>query len=162
MHAPQIDLAVEAGAWPSEPALRQLAGRAVAAAFAVLAELRAAAAERAAGGELSLLFTDDAAMRRLNRQWRDQDRPTNVLSFPQAAGPLLGDVILAAETVAREATLAEKPLEDHMAHLIVHGFLHLLGYDHETEAEAEAMEELERAALQRLGIADPYAAPQAQ
>jgi probable rRNA maturation factor len=103
-------------------------------------------------------------MRRLNKTWRGKDKPTNVLSFPQAGGAfpqkrglLLGDVILAAETVAREAALAEKPLEDHMAHLIIHGFLHLLGYDHQVEADAEKMEQLERVALKRLGISDPYA-----
>jgi probable rRNA maturation factor len=73
---------------------------------------------------------------------------------------MLGDIVLAAETLAREAALADKPLEDHMAHLIIHGFLHLLGYDHEDEAEAEKMEQLERAALARIGIADPYAAAQ--
>jgi probable rRNA maturation factor len=103
-------------------------------------------------------------MRRLNKTFRGKDKPTNVLSFPQAGGAspgngalLLGDVILAAETVAREAALADKPLEDHMAHLIIHGFLHLLGYDHQGEAEAEKMEQLERVALETLGISDPYA-----
>jgi probable rRNA maturation factor len=112
------------------------------------------------GGELSVLFTDDAPVQRLNAQFRGKDRPTNVLSFPQANGPLLGDIVLAWETVRDEAALAEKPLEAHMAHLIVHGFLHLLGYDHETDGEAEEMEALERAALRRMGIADPYAAAQ--
>jgi probable rRNA maturation factor len=104
-----------------------------------------------------VVFTDDAAMRRLNARYRGKDKATNVLSFPQKSGPLLGDVILAAETVRREAALAAKPLEDHMAHLIIHGFLHLLGHDHEEDAEAEKMEQLERLALQRLGIPDPYA-----
>jgi probable rRNA maturation factor len=85
------------------------------------------------------------------------DKPTNVLSFPQASGPLLGDVILAYETVRDEAALAGKPFRAHMGHLIVHGFLHLLGYDHMEESEAEEMEALERAALGRMGIADPYA-----
>jgi probable rRNA maturation factor len=108
--------------------------------------------------EVSILFTDDAHIQRLNAAWRGKDKPTNVLSFPQGAGPLLGDVVLASETVAREAALAGKPLEAHMVHLIVHGFLHLLGYDHEREDEAEEMEALERAALERMGIADPYAA----
>ncbi len=120
--------------------------------------------------ELSIVFTDDAAMRKLNMAYRGKDSATNVLSFPQAgieppagvagpqlAGMLLGDVILSAETVAGEAALADKPLEDHMAHLIIHGFLHLLGYDHETGREAEKMEQLERVALKTLGIPDPYA-----
>ncbi|MGH6924671.1 MAG: rRNA maturation RNase YbeY [Propylenella sp.] len=127
--------------------------------------------------ELSIVFTDDAAMRKLNAKWRGKDKPTNVLAFPQGGGQwrhpspnpspqgggesaLLGDIVLAAETVSREAKLAELPLEDHMAHLIIHGFLHLLGYDHEAEADAEEMEQLERAALSRIGIPDPYAAAQ--
>jgi probable rRNA maturation factor len=97
-------------------------------------------------------------VRRLNAQYRGRDKPTNVLSFPQPAGPLLGDVVLAAETVRAEAALAGKPLEAHMAHLIIHGFLHLIGYDHKGEEEAEAMEAVERAALERIGISDPYAA----
>jgi probable rRNA maturation factor len=119
--------------------------------------------------EVSILFTDDAAIRRLNAQYRGQDKATNVLSFPQAAGPhgqaggarLLGDIILAFETVGAEAALAGKPLKAHMAHLVIHGFLHLLGFDHEGDAEAETMEALERAALERMGIADPYADAQA-
>ena len=126
--------------------------------------------EHAGAPELSIVFTNDAAMRKLNKAYRGKDSATNVLSFPQhegvapgarsgpqLAGPLLGDVILSAETVAREAVLASKPLEDHMVHLIIHGFLHLLGYDHETEGEAEKMEQLERVALKTLGIPDPYA-----
>lgn len=158
MQAPEIDISVEAGNWPDEAALTSLAGQAVAAAMAAIRD--SGPGEQPfppQGGELSLLFTDDAAIRALNAQWRGKDKPTNVLSFPQADGPLLGDVILAEETVRREAGLAEKPLEAHMAHLIIHGFLHLLGYDHEEEAEAERMEALERAALRRMGIADPYA-----
>jgi probable rRNA maturation factor len=108
------------------------------------------------------VFTDDDGMRRLNARYRGKDRATNVLSFPQKDGALLGDVILAAETVKGEAALADKPLEDHMAHLIIHGFLHLLGFDHEEDVEAEKMEQLERLALDRLGIADPYAAAVSQ
>jgi probable rRNA maturation factor len=161
---PVIEIAVEAGEWPPEEALRRIAQSAVEAALKVLAP-------PTAEGELSILFTDDAQMRELNAEWRGIDKPTNVLSFPQApagaapspaarGGPqtLLGDIVLAAETVAGEAALAELPLEDHVAHLIVHGFLHLLGYDHEVEAEAERMEDLERAALSLIGIPDPTAA----
>lgn len=170
-----IAIAVDAGDWPPERALEALTRRAVDAAVATLeAEASGLAPlplEGAAesGAELSVVFTDDAAIRDLNRKWRGQDKPTNVLSFPLAApvggaetgmiparNLLLGDVILSAETVAREAVLAEKPLEDHMAHLIIHGFLHLLGFDHEVAAEAEKMEQLERLALQGIGIADPY------
>jgi len=160
---PTIDIAVEAGGWPAEAELRALAEVAVEAALAVLrtAEdgLQAPSPPPSSqeGGELSFLFTDDAHIRALNRDYRGVDKPTNVLSFPQASGPLLGDVILAYETVRDEAALAGKPFRAHMGHLIVHGFLHLLGYDHMEESEAEEMEALERAALGRMGIADPYA-----
>jgi probable rRNA maturation factor len=136
----------------------------------------AAAAVRQVAGELvnprlsaSLLFTSDAEIHALNREWRQRDKPTNVLSFPMLAreelvalapdGPpeLLGDVALAYETCAREAAEKGVPLADHAAHLIVHGLLHLAGYDHETStADAEAMEALETKALAICGIADPY------
>ncbi len=155
---PSIEIAVEAGDWPPEDELRAVAERAIAAALAVLRDGSGPPPRALAEGtELSILFTDDAAVQKLNAAWRGKDKPTNVLSFPQASGPLLGDVILAAETVRDEAALAQKPLRDHMAHLIVHGFLHLIGYDHEADAEAEAMEAVEREALARMGIADPYA-----
>lgn len=118
--------------------------------------------------EISLVFTDDAEQRALNRDWRGKDRPTNVLSFPNMddGGPapaglprLLGDVVLARETVAREAREQGKTLADHMVHLLVHGTLHLLGYDHEEAGDAAEMEALERAVLGGLGVADPYADP---
>lgn len=151
-----IDLAVEAGAWPSEAELLALVQRAVGAAFSEL--------DLAGASELSVVFTDDAAIRALNAEWRGKDKPTNVLSFPAfppAKGgplpPMLGDIVLAAETVAREAQEENKPLENHMTHLVIHGLLHLLGYDHETDDEAEEMEAVERAALARLAIPDPYA-----
>ncbi len=155
---PIVDITVDGGDWPSEDALRSIAERAVEAALRTLG--RRAPAR---GATLGILFTDDSTIRKLNARWRGKDKPTNVLSFPQpgpkAGGPLLlGDIVLAAETLRREAALAEMPLEDHTAHLIVHGFLHLLGYDHEVEAEAEEMEGLERAALSRIGISDPTAA----
>jgi probable rRNA maturation factor len=180
MRPPSIKISVEGGNWPPEEALRRLAERAVKAAIDAIASKGAAflLPQRGREGpkfELGILFADDAAIRTLNAKWRGKDKPTNVLSFPQAPGPrrlpsseeaggpaLLGDIVLAAETVAREAALADKPLEDHMAHLIIHGFLHLLGYDHEVEAQAEEMEELERAALSRMGLADPYAAARRQ
>lgn len=112
--------------------------------------------------ELSVVLSDDAAVRVLNRDHRGKDQPTNVLSFPPAfappAGPRpLGDVILAFETVEREAGEQGKAAGDHLSHLVVHGVLHLCGYDHGTEAEAEEMEDVERAVLAGLGIADPYA-----
>lgn len=152
-----IDIAVEAGGWPDEDMLRGIADRAVAAALAELG------AEGAEGAELSLLFTDDAHIRVLNRDWRRKDKPTNVLSFPafpMAPGsplpPMLGDIVLAHETVLSEAELENKPFEHHLTHLIVHGLLHLLGHDHESAPEAEAMEARERAVLARLAIPDPY------
>ncbi len=115
--------------------------------------------------EVSILLTDDAEMRALNRTWRGKDAPTNVLSFPAgdtlACDPsepgLLGDVALAYETTLKEARATNIALSDHVAHLVVHGVLHLLGFDHLTEDEAEQMETLERQALASLGIADPYA-----
>lgn len=154
---PTIEIALAGGDWPREAELARLAERAVEAALAALAPR-----ETAPCRGLSLLFTDDAEMRILNARWRGIDKPTNVLSFPPprragADAPYLGDIALGAQTVRREATLAHKPLEDHIAHLIIHGFFHLLGYDHEVETDAVAMEQLERTALQRMGIADPYA-----
>ena len=153
-----IDLTVEAGSWPQKRALRSLVGKAVDAA------LCEAEVEPDASSELSVVFSDDAHIRKLNAGWRGKDKPTNVLSFPafpmKPGGkmpPMLGDVVLAAETVAREAVLEGKPLDHHILHLVIHGVLHLLGHDHEDVAEAERMEALERAALARLAIPDPYA-----
>ena len=161
MNRPRVAIVVEAGDWPEKKALAAIARRAVKAAEdAVNAGKPSLLSRRSEQPrtELSVVFTDDSRIRRLNARYRGKDRATNVLSFPQKAGALLGDVILASETVRGEAVLADKPLEDHMAHLIIHGFLHLLGYHHEEDAEAEKMEQLERLALGRLGIADPYAA----
>jgi probable rRNA maturation factor len=115
--------------------------------------------------EVSVVFTSDAEVQALNARWRGKDQPTNVLSFPMAdeallgtdAGKMLGDVVLAYGVCAAEAADKRIPIESHAAHLVVHGTLHLLGYDHETsEADAEKMEEAERRALAALGIADPY------
>lgn len=123
------------------------------------------------GLEISLVFTDDAEQRQLNHTYRQRDAATNVLSFPNmeepgegsaaavAAPRLLGDVVLARETVAREAREQDKRLEDHVAHLVVHGVLHLLGHDHQDSDEAERMEALETEILAELGIADPYRLP---
>ena len=114
--------------------------------------------------ELSIVLGNDEMLRGLNRQWRGQDKPTNVLSFPAldatpaplGAPRLLGDVVLAFETVAAEAAAQGKPLADHLRHLVVHGVLHLLGYDHEADADAQRMEASEIAILAGLGVPDPY------
>lgn len=161
MNRPRVAIVVKAGDWPEKKALAAIARRAVKAAADELSAGKPSLNSRGSaqpGTELSVVFTDDSGIRALNARYRGKDRATNVLSFPQSGGALLGDVILAAETVRGEAVLADKPLEDHMAHLIIHGFLHLLGYHHGEDAEAEKMEQLERLALGRLGIADPYAA----
>ena len=115
--------------------------------------------------EISILLTDDAQVRQLNRDYRHKDNPTNVLSFPALdddtpippEGPvLLGDVIIARETTEREAFEESKSLKHHLSHLVVHGVLHLLGYDHDEDDEAEEMESLERSILGALGVPDPY------
>ncbi len=108
--------------------------------------------------EMALLLTADAAMADLNRRFRKVEKPTNVLSFPSGeAEGFLGDIALAIETCAREAGEKGISLSDHAAHLIVHGMLHLIGYDHQTDAEAERMERREAAILEAMGVADPYA-----
>jgi probable rRNA maturation factor len=147
-----------------------LAARPDAEALAERAARAALAAERneATDGPilLGIVLTDDSEQRDLNRTWRGRDSPTNVLSFaltdpdgkvPQGAPVLLGDVVLAFETVAREAAEQRKILADHLAHLVVHGVLHLLGFDHESEAEAAIMEARETEILARLGVPAPYA-----
>ncbi|MBS0333131.1 MAG: rRNA maturation RNase YbeY [Proteobacteria bacterium] len=116
-------------------------------------------AEGAVGEGVAILLTDDGSVRDLNARFRRQDKPTNVLSFPAPQNPerFLGDVALAYGVCAREAAEQGKPLAHHLQHLVAHGVFHLLGYDHETDAQAEAMETLERAVLAGLGIPDPYA-----
>jgi probable rRNA maturation factor len=111
--------------------------------------------------QVTLVLTDDGEMRNLNRIWRGKDAPTNVLSFPageMGAQGFLGDVVLAEETTRREAREQNIPLQDRACHLVVHGVLHLLGFDHTEDDAAERMETLERTALASLGVADPYAA----
>jgi probable rRNA maturation factor len=115
-----------------------------------------------APAEICVVLGNDAEQQCLNKKWRGQDKTTNVLSFPQItpfARPegMLGDVVFARETVAREALEQQKSLADHFTHLVVHGFMHILGYDHETDKEAVQMEGLEIRILARLGIANPYA-----
>ena len=131
---------------------------------AVVAERAAQAALGTVEGGVVVLLTDDETVRDLNARFRDRDRPTNVLSFPAAEMPLpgraphLGDLVLAYGVCAAEAEAQGKTLGDHLSHLTVHGVLHLLGRDHEAEAEAEEMETEERTILASLGVADPYRA----
>jgi probable rRNA maturation factor len=123
--------------------------------------LAAAAAAENKPGTVSLLLGDDASVAELNQQFRNKAGPTNVLSFPPAPGTsepgFLGDIALAAETIVEQAQFQGKKFEHHAAHLVVHGFLHLIGYDHEKPADAEIMERREREILISLGIEDPYA-----
>lgn len=151
-----VDVSVEAGAWPAGEVLSSMVDDCLA---AVASRLALADVD----SELSVLFTDDEAMRALNAEWRGMDKPTNVLSFPafdlapgDPPGPLLGDIAVAFETLVREAELEGKPFDDHLRHLVVHGILHVLGYDHENDSEAEDMESAERLILADMGVPDPY------
>ena len=128
---------------------------------AVLEALKQSKAKVAGVAELSIVLMDDASQRELNKEWRGFDKPTNVLSFPQiepfaAVAGILGDITLARETLEREAAELGKSFTDHYTHLVVHGFLHILGYDHIDENEALVMERLETQILATLGIDDPY------
>lgn len=148
----EVEVEVEdAAAWPGVADLEALVTRAAQAA------LNEQGSDQA--GDIVILLTDDAAVADLNGRFRGKDRPTNVLSFPAPASarPHLGDLVLASGVCAVEAVAQGKTLTDHLCHLVVHGVLHLLGRDHEDDAEAEAMEAEERAILARLGVADPYA-----
>jgi probable rRNA maturation factor len=155
--AVDIALSVDGGDWPPEADLRALAEKSIAATAAKAPAL-------SKDGEVSILFTDDAHIAELNAEWRGIAHPTNVLSFPAAPvstgwkGPVpLGDIVLGFETMTKEAAAAHLTLADHISHLLVHGLLHLVGFDHQDDAEAAAMESLETAVLAELGIADPYA-----
>lgn len=139
-----IDIAIQAEGWPD---CDDLISRAVS---NVTAEL-----DNPREGELSVVLSDDAQVQILNRDYRQKDKPTNVLSFPQS-GPLLGDIILARETVQSEATDKGVSFEAHLTHLVMHGWLHLQGFDHQTEDTAAEMEAIEIAALAKLGIDNPY------
>ena len=128
---------------------------------ALATALHMSGAEITGPAEISLLLTDDAAQQALNNQWRQKNSPTNVLSFPALepfvpVSGFIGDISLARETLEREATEMEKSFSDHFSHLLVHGMLHCLGYDHENDADALVMETLETEILHHLGIADPY------
>lgn len=154
--APVIDVIIESTLWESLPEAEALAER------AALAAVAASGVVIMDGAEMSLMLTDDAAIRKLNQTWRDKDKPTNVLSWPAADpddlahSPHCGDIAVAYETLAREAAEEGKTVGDHFSHLVVHGVLHLLGYDHETDDEADEMEQLETDILAGLGVSDPY------
>jgi probable rRNA maturation factor len=150
----EIDVIVASARWKEPKKAEGTVRRAVTRA--------AAAALSTSGTELAIVLADDSAIRLLNRDWRDVDAATNVLSFPGAhtsgrrLGRHLGDIVLAFETIVREARTEKKPFEHHLAHLAVHGFLHLIGYDHKRDSDAQAMERTEREILHQLAIPDPY------
>jgi probable rRNA maturation factor len=153
---PTIDIVVESPLWRRRREAKQLVRRAI---------IEAASAVATSACELAVVLTDDSTIQSLNRHWRDRDGATNVLSFPAATANgargndrLLGDIVIAYETTQREARAGRKPFAHHLAHLAVHGFLHLAGYDHEADEEADAMERLETAILARLDVPDPYVA----
>lgn len=157
-----IQLSVEITGWPDEDKLEGFARRVLEHAAGHLAD-KAGQPFPDSATEISLVFTSDDDIRTVNEAWRGQDKPTNVLSFPAfpllpggQPGPMLGDIVLAEETLRREALDLGIPFDDHLTHLLVHGFLHLFGYDHMTEEEAAVMEGLETRILAELGLADPY------
>jgi probable rRNA maturation factor len=157
---PISEVLIVADCWQAEPDAEAVIHRAIAAA----AESVAADVD---GAELAIMLTDDSGIRTLNSNWRGIDKPTNVLSFPalQPSGPsspddpprMLGDIAIAYQTMRQEADDERKPFDHHLSHLAIHGFLHLIGYDHEKDEDAEVMESLEREILSQLGIPDPYA-----
>jgi probable rRNA maturation factor len=157
---PTTEILIVADCWQAEPEAEAVIERAIAAA----ADFVTADVD---DSELAIMLTDDDGIRTLNRNWRGLDKPTNVLSFPalQPTGPrkaddpprMLGDIAIAYQTTRREADEEQKPFDHHLSHLAVHGFLHLIGHDHEQDQDAETMESLEREILSQLGIPDPYA-----
>ena len=157
-----LAIAVEAGEWGDVEATEALAEAALAAAVRDLAD-REGQPFPEDPPEVSLVLADDAMMADINSQWRNQPKPTNVLSFPAfplvpggQPGPMLGDIILARETIEREAADLGKPVDEHITLLIVHGFLHLFGYDHIENSDAEKMEAIETRILTSLDLSDPY------
>ena len=149
-----VSIAVDDSGWDKVPALEDMTRAAINAATAGIADENV---------EVAVLFTGDEAIAKLNAQWRGNSAVTNVLSFPAEAFPVpagearpLGDIVLASGVVAREAAEQGKTLPHHATHLIIHGFLHLVGYDHQNDSEAREMESLEAAILKGLGLPDPY------
>lgn len=157
---PMTEVLVVADCWQNEPDADAVIQRAIAAAAEQIDD-------DVGEAELAVMLTDDPGIRTLNSNWRGIDKPTNVLSFPALqpegarkpgdAPRMLGDIAIAYETTKREADAEGKPFEHHLSHLAIHGFLHLIGYDHENDADAEEMESLETEILEQLGIPDPYA-----
>jgi probable rRNA maturation factor len=153
--APSIDIQVQSPLWQAEPAAEQTVRDAIAAAAATLST---------ADGEVAILLTGDKAIRALNRQWRGIDKPTNVLSFPAAVtaasigAMFFGDIVIAYETLKRECDDENRIFLHHLAHLAIHGFLHLIGYGHEIDAEADEMEGLESKIMMRMQMPDPHLA----
>lgn len=150
-----IDISVESDDWASLDVLQKISERALHAAANHCEK------DMPADAEVSLVFHDDAGVQNLNKDWRKLDKPTNVLSFAANEGggplvPMLGDIILARQTIEREALEQGKAFDDHLAHLLIHGFLHLLGYDHINDQEADEMEALEIKILATLKITNPY------
>jgi probable rRNA maturation factor len=157
---PETEVLIVAECWAAEADAEAIVHRAIATAASMVDT-------DTGDAELAVMLTDDSGIRTLNNNWRGQDKPTNVLSFPALqptavpspddAPRMLGDIAIAYQTTRREADDEQKPFDHHLSHLAVHGFLHLVGYDHGNDADAEAMENLERAILAQLGIPDPYA-----
>jgi probable rRNA maturation factor len=145
---PAIDIQVASKLWQAQPTAEQTVRAAIAAAAGAISTTE---------GEVSVVLTDNAAIRILNRDWRKIDKPTNVLSFPTPKGAsMLGDIVVAYETLERECAEEDRIFLDHLAHLTVHGFLHLIGYDHQDDAQADEMEALESKIMTLMKLPDPY------
>jgi probable rRNA maturation factor len=153
--APSIDIQIQSPLWDAQPEAGETVRHALTAAAQALSTT---------DGEVAILLTDDASIRALNRQWRSIDTPTNVLSFPAAvtqtsvAAKFFGDIVMSYETLARECADEDRIFLHHLAHLTVHGFLHLIGYDHQVDSEADEMEALESRIMTHLKLPDPYRA----
>ena len=149
---PAVEIDVQSALWEAQPEAEQTVRAAVA----------AAAAHSTSGGEVSILLTDDSAVRVLNKQWRGIDKATNVLSFPapetmsKGDAGILGDIVIAYETLVRECADENREFLHHLTHLTVHGYLHLVGYDHQTDAQANDMEALESKIMTRMQLPDPW------
>ena len=154
---PEIDIVQQAGNWPDKRAIAALTEKAISVTIDV------ASLKLRQNSELSVVLSNDDEVQALNKSWRKIDKPTNVLSFPvenilvgEVPGMLLGDIVLSFETITREAENQGVSFDNHFLHLVIHGFLHIFGYDHTDDKEAVEMETLEISCLSRLGIANPY------